>query len=366
MAIRNPNLSDPYEYMAAEGRNISYQPSLTVQPRPSAPLPQPGIISGSTIGPLASAYDSGPITSMTGPNIGGNSIVPILRPPETPLTPDLSRPEPVMAKKVLSNLDGMNMDPNLAAYIMGSNNGAMPIKANPTRADLANIYATTATPQPINPAQPNPATPITSPFDSINSTLGGLTTNYNDLSSAFSDMKNNVQDQFGTLNTGFSGLQDQFGGLSNQFGTFNTGLTDLQNQFGTFNTQFGDLQSQLGNFQTQFGDQLNQGIGSLNDQFQGLQGELQGTLQGIDNRLSTVEDQIQQQPTTTAPQAPQAPQFSSPYYSPATSYGMGYSGYGMYNPLPSIGYNTSPYSGYLAMMGIQSLSPNWVSGLGLF
>jgi len=290
-ALKNPLATiDPMGKVIAPavgsgGMSSAMQPSLTVQPRPSAPLPQPGIIFGSgPTGPVASAYDSGP---------GGA----LLRPPEAPLTP---------------------------------------------------------------------ATPITSPFDSINSTLGGLTTNYNDLSSAFSDMKNSVQDQFGTLNTGFSGLQDQFGGLNNQFGTFNTGLTDLQNQFGTFNNQFGDLQSQLGNFQTQFGDQLNQGIGSLNDQFQGLQGELQGTLQGIDNRLSTVEDQIQQQPTTTAPQAPQAPQFSSPYYSPATSYGMGYSGYGMYNPLPSIGYNTSPYSGYLAMMGIQSLSPNWVSGLGLF
>ena len=203
-----------------------------------------------------------------------------------------------------------------------------------------------------------PETSTPDAFEPINSMLGGLTTNYNDLSSAFLDMKERVQDQFGTLNTGVSDLQ-------NNFGTLNTGFSGLQDQFGTLNTGVSDLQNNFGSFQSQFTNQLNEGIGSLTDQFQGLQGNLQNTLQGFDTRLNSVEDQIQQ-PTTTAPAAPQGPQFASPYYSPATSYGMGYSGYGNYSPLPAFGYNSSPYNGYLAMMGIQSLSPNWVSGLGLF
>jgi peptidoglycan hydrolase CwlO-like protein len=191
---------------------------------------------------------------------------------------------------------------------------------------------------------------------------------------------NNLQNQFGDLNTAFTNAQNQITGfgtnlsdIQNQVGNFNTGLSDLQNQFGAFNTNFSNMQNQFGDFQNQFGsmqnqftDQLNQGIGSITQQMEGMQGNLQNTLQGFDTRLSTVEDQVQQQPTTTAPMAPQAP--TNPYFNNTGSYGygLGYGGspYGSYSPLPAL-YNPSPYGGYSAMMGYQ-MSPLWGAALGLF
>ena len=310
---------------------------------------------------------------------------------------DLSRPvpgfqpQPGIAKKVMSNLDGMNMDPNLTAYIFGLNNGAMPIKANPTRADLANIYATPATPQPINPARPNPGdsiggmlqpalTPPPNPFAGLNDNINALSDTVQSLGSAYQNDVGNLntsvsglQDQFGTLNTGFTDLQNQVGGFNDQFSSLNTGLSDLQGQFGGFQDQFGslntgltDLQGQFGSLQDSFSNQLNEGIGSITSQFGSLQNDLKGSIENIDNRVDTLETKIDNQPSTNVPQAPQAPQFP---YQAQGGYGMGagYGGFmgGGYQALPSLT-PQAPYNGYSAMMGYQTLSPFWLASMGLF